>query len=115
MAQKEKEAKANRKPETPKEAIDKLGKLGVITAPGYWEMVVEEGGLQYLDKLFIQAANRITRKGTRCDTADEGIEALRNAGVINTPEYWQKHAHGNVDFLLRALGGAVAAERNHDL
>ena len=95
---------------TASEAIDKLHKLGVLNSPTYWKVTVKGGDVRYLDKLLIKAANRITRYGLRSSTANNGVDALVKAGVIDTPEYWAGLAEivPNIGELLKALGGAAA-------
>lgn len=90
-------------------AIDKLAGLGVINSPDYWKSAVAAGTVQYLDLLFISAAEHITKAGPRCATVQEGVDALVKAGAINSPDYWLQN-YGklqSLDLLLCALGGAV--------
>lgn len=87
-------------------AIDKLFKLGVINSPDYWKKTV--GTVKYLDLLFIKAASKITKAGTRLSSVEAGISQLVKDGVINSPDYWLAHYKDNPNLgtLLRALGGA---------
>ena len=90
-------------------AIDKLAGLGVINSPDYWKNAVAAGTVQYLDLLFISAAEHITKAGPRCATVQAGVDALVKAGAINSPDYWLQN-YGklqSLDLLLCALGGAV--------
>ena len=90
-------------------AIEKLAGLGVINSPDYWKNAVAAGTVQYLDLLFISAAEHITKAGTRCATVQAGVDALVKAGAINSPDYWLQN-YGklqSLDLLLCALGGAV--------
>ena len=90
-------------------AIDKLAGLGVINSPDYWKSAVAAGTVQYLDLLFISAAEHITKAGPRCATVQAGVDALVKAGAINSPDYWLQN-YGklqSLDLLLCALGGAV--------
>ena len=90
-------------------AIEKLAGLGVINSPDYWKNAVAAGTVQYLDLLFISAAEHITKAGPRCATVQAGVDALVKAGAINSPDYWLQN-YGklqSLDLLLCALGGAV--------
>lgn len=90
-------------------AIDKLAGMGVINSPDYWKNAVAAGTVQYLDLLFISAAEHITKAGPRCATVQAGVDALVKAGAINSPDYWLQN-YGklqSLDLLLCALGGAV--------
>lgn len=90
-------------------AIDKLAGLGVINSPDYWKNAVAAGTVQYLDLLFIGAAEYIKKAGTRCATPQAGVDALAKAGVINSPDYWLQN-YGKLQSLgtlLCALGGSV--------
>ena len=90
-------------------AIDKLAGLGVINSPDYWKNAVAAGTVQYLDLLFIGAAEYIKKAGTRCATPEAGVDALAKAGVINSPDYWLQN-YGKLQSLgtlLCALGGSV--------
>ena len=90
-------------------AVAKLAKLGVINSPDYWQRAAASGKVKYLDCLLIQAAEKITKAGTRTDTPEEGVAALVAAGVVNTPDYWLANyrTFPSLDALLCALGGAV--------
>ena len=103
-------SKADKPITTASEAVDKLYKLGVINSPDYWKVTVKDGKVQYLDKLLINAANRIVKCSLRTGTVSKGVEALVKANVITTPEYWLRTAetNSNVGELLKALGGAAA-------
>lgn len=90
-------------------AIDKLAGLGVINSPDYWKNAVAAGTVQYLDLLFIGAAEYIKKAGPRCATPQAGVDALAKAGVINSPDYWLQN-YGKLQSLgalLCALGGSV--------
>ena len=90
-------------------AIEKLAGLGVINSTDYWKNAVAAGTVQYLDLLFISAAEHITKAGPRCATVQAGVDALVKAGAINSPDYWLQN-YGklqSLDLLLCALGGAV--------
>ena len=83
--------------------------MGVINSPDYWKNAVAAGTVQYLDLLFISAAEHITKAGPRCATVQAGVDALVKAGAINSPDYWLQN-YGklqSLDLLLCALGGAV--------
>lgn len=90
-------------------AVDKLARLGVINSPELWKDEAASGEVEYLGKLIENAACVITRAGKRTETAEEGILALVEAGVISTPEYWLKNYKNrpNLGALLCALGGSV--------
>lgn len=90
-------------------AVAKLAKLGVINSQDYWQRAAASGKVKYLDCLLIQAAEKITKAGTRTDTPEEGVAALVAAGVVNTPDYWLANyrTFPSLDALLCALGGAV--------
>lgn len=90
-------------------AIEKLAGLGVINSPDYWKNAVAAGTVQYLDLLFISAAEHITKAGPRCATVQAGVDALVKAGAINSPDYWLQNCGKlqSLDLLLCALGGAV--------
>lgn len=90
-------------------AVAKLAKLGVINSPDYWQQAAASGKVKYLDCLLIQAAEKITKAGTRTATPEEGVAALVAAGVVNTPDYWLANyrTFPSLDALLCALGGAV--------
>lgn len=90
-------------------AIGKLAKLGVINSPDYWQKVVSDGRVKYLDDLLVKAAEKITGPGTRSSTVENAVGALVAAGVINSPDYWleNRNADKNLGALLCALGGAV--------
>ncbi len=94
---------------TPAGACAKLAALGVMNSPDYWTTAAEGGKVQYLGALLIKAAGAITEAGTRTATWEEGLEALVDAGVVNTPEYWKSNANTlpNMGALMCALGGAV--------
>ena len=85
-------------------AIGKLADLGVINSPAYW--MTHYSDVRFVDLLLVKSAAIITKKGTRCATVKDGVEALVAAGIINTPEYWLPQT-GNIGELLKALGGAV--------
>lgn len=90
-------------------AIDKLAGLGVINSPDYWKNAVAAGTVQYLDLLFIGAAEYIKKAGPQCATPQAGVDALAKAGVINSPDYWLQN-YGKLQSLgtlLCALGGSV--------
>lgn len=90
-------------------AIDKLAGLGVINSPNYWKNAVAAGTVQYLDLLFIGAAEYIKKAGPQCATPQAGVDALAKAGVINSPDYWLQN-YGKLQSLgalLCALGGSV--------
>lgn len=93
----------------PVEAIDKLAKLGVLNSPEYWKKAVASGEVRSLDLLLVKAARKISKAGPRSSTPENGIGALVDAGVINTPEYWLAHYrdYPSLGALLCALGGAV--------
>ena len=90
-------------------AVGKLARLGVINSPDYWNTAAASGKVKYLDRLLIQAAEKITKAGTRTTTPEAGVAALVAAGVINTPDYWLANyrTFPSLDTLLCALGGAV--------
>ncbi len=90
-------------------AVAKLAKLGVINSPDYWQRAAASGKVKYLDCLLVQAAEKITKAGTRTATTEEGVAALVAAGVVNTPDYWLANyrTFPSLDALLCALGGAV--------
>lgn len=90
-------------------AVAKLAKLGVINSPDYWNTAAASGKVKYLDRLLIQAAEKITKAGTRTATPEEGVAAMVAAGVVNTPDYWLANysTFPSLDALLCALGGAV--------
>jgi LysM repeat protein len=90
-------------------AVRKLASLGVINSPVYWRQVLATGKVKYLDILLTKAAAKITKAGTRTDTAENGVGALVAAGVIDTPDYWLSNyrATPSLGALLCALGGAV--------
>ena len=90
-------------------AVGKLARLGVINSPDYWNTAATSGKVKYLDRLLIQAAEKITKAGTRTTTPEAGVAALVAAGVINTPDYWLANyrTFPSLDALLCALGGAV--------
>lgn len=90
-------------------AIDKLAGLEVINSPDYWKNAVAAGTVQYLDLLFIGAAEYIKKAGPQCATPQAGVDALAKAGVINSPDYWLQN-YGKLQSLgtlLCALGGSV--------
>ncbi len=90
-------------------AVAKLARLGVINSPDYWNTAAASGKVKYLDRLLIQAAEKINKAGTRTATPEEGVAALVAAGVVNTPDYWLANYRTlpSLDALLCALGGAV--------
>ena len=90
-------------------AVDKLAKLGVINSPDYWKQTVSSGKVKYLDLLFTKAAAKITKAGERSSTVENGVGALVEAGVIDTPNYWldNRNACQSLGVLLCALGGSV--------
>ncbi len=90
-------------------AVGKLAALGVINSPDYWQQAAASGKVKYLDCLLIQAAEKITKAGTRTDTPEAGVAALVAAGVITTPDYWlaNYNTFPSLGALLCALGGAV--------
>lgn len=90
-------------------AIDKLAKIGVINSPDYWKQTVSSGKVKYLDLLFTKAAAKITKAGERSSTVENGVGALVEAGVIDTPNYWldNRNACQSLGALLCALGGSV--------
>ncbi len=71
-------------------AVGKLAALGVINSPDYWQQAAASGKVKYLDCLLVQAAEKITKAGTRTDTPEAGVAALVAAGVITIPDYWLK-------------------------
>ena len=95
--------------DAPMEAIDKLARLGVLDSPDYWKEAVRSGKVRCLDLLLVKAARKIARAGTRSGTPENGIGALVEAGVIDTPDYWLEHYrdYPSLGALLCALGGAV--------
>lgn len=90
-------------------AIDKLAGLGVINSPDYWKNAVAAGTVQYLDLLFIGAAEYIKKAGPQCATPQAGVDALAKAGAINSPDYWLQNygKFHSLGTLLCALGGSV--------
>lgn len=90
-------------------AIDKLAGLGVINSPDYWKNAVAAGTVQYLDLLFIGAAEYIKKAGPQCATPQAGVDALAKAGAINSPDYWLQNygKFQSLGTLLCALGGSV--------
>jgi len=90
-------------------AIDKLAGLGVINSPDYWKQAVAAGKMKYLDILITKAAEKIKKAGTRTATIQEGVTALVNAGVIDSPDYWLQNYGklASLNHLLCALGGSV--------
>lgn len=90
-------------------ATAKLARLGVINSPDYWAEAAASGKVKYLDTLLVKAAEKITKAGTRTDTPENGVGALVDAGVINTPDYWLANyrTFPSLGALLCALGGAV--------
>lgn len=90
-------------------AVGKLARLGVINSPDYWQQAAASGKVKYLDCLLVQAAEKITKAGTRTATPEEGVAALVAAGVVNAPDYWLANyrTFPSLDALLCALGGAV--------
>lgn len=88
-------------------ALDKLEKLGVVSAADYWK--AHAGGLPYLDDLIIKAAAKITRAGNAVPSVSAALTELVEAGVIAAPDYWAKN-YGKVpylDQLIMKLAGAV--------
>ena len=81
----------------------------MINSPDYWTDAAEAGKVKYLDLLLKAAARAITKAGPHAETSEEGVDALADAGVINTPEYWlaNYNTFPSLDLLLQALGGAV--------
>lgn len=95
--------------DTARAAADKLEALGVINSPDYWTDAAEAGKVKYLDLLLKAAARAITKAGPHAETPEEGVDALADAGVINSPDYWRGvyNTFPSLDLLLQALGGAV--------
>lgn len=90
-------------------AIFKLQAAGVIDTPLYWLENYDK--LKYIDELLIKAAEKIGTPRTSSPTKNigEALKRLSDAGVINTPEYWQKN-HTRVKWLtelILKLGGSV--------
>ena len=90
-------------------AAEKLATLGVVHAMTYWSRTAET--VAWLPELLLKAAQKITKAKPRTDSAEDGLQALVAAGVVNTPDYWRNLLkEGKVkglDDLLCALGGAV--------
>lgn len=90
-------------------SIKKLEKAGVLNSPDYWIKLVNDNEIKYLDALFQSAANKIKKAGIRKATVADGVYALVNAKVINSPDYWTVTAaqNNNIGELLKTLGGSV--------
>lgn len=88
------------------DAIDRIGRLGVIDA-AYWRRHYRE--VKYLDLLFLRAAKAIIKKGRTCANLSKALDALTGAGVVNTRSYWEKNYHKEkyLELLLKKLGGSV--------
>ena len=95
--------------ESARAAAEKLATLGVIAAMTYWTRTAET--VPWLPELLMRTAKKATKAGTRTASAEEGIQALVSAGVMNTPDYWRgllkQGEIANLDDLLCALGGAL--------
>lgn len=88
------------------EAVERLSRLGVIDG-SYWDTHYKD--LRFLDLLLIKAAKAVIKKDSMKNTVTEGISALSDAGVIDTPEYWLEN-YRRVKWLpelLAKLGGSV--------
>lgn len=90
-------------------AICRLASIGLIDTPEYW--FTHHYEIPYIDELLIKAAEKIGTPRTSSPTKNigEALKRLADAGVINTPEYWQKN-HTRVKWLtelILKLGGSV--------
>ena len=92
-------------------SLEELARLGVINTPAYWRRLLVCGRIRYLGQLLCSSAAAIRAFAPRAESAEQGLEALVSAGVVNSPDYWTgaMEAQPNVGELIRALGGAVRA------
>lgn len=90
-------------------AIDRLGDLGILSSPNYWQTAVSAEKVKYLDQLLIKANSKIKSKGTKISTVENALARLVAVGVINSPNYWKEHYndYGYLADLIMLLGGAV--------
>lgn len=91
-------------------SAEKLATLGVIHAMTYWARQAET--VKYLDLLLENVAKLANKRNTtRASTVKAGVNALVDAGAMNTPAYWldlvEKNNIPSLGDLLKALGGAV--------
>lgn len=92
-------------------SIDELSRIQVLNTPAYWRQILLFDQVPHLGLLLCKASSVIHTASPRTDTAEEGLEALVQAGIIDSPDYWRKAAqsHPVVGELLKALGGAALA------
>ena len=92
-------------------SLEELDRMQVLDSPEYWRQQLVLKSIPHLGLLLCKASERIRRPGRRCETAEIGLAALTEAGVVNRPEAWlaQSRTIPAVGELLRALGGAVQA------
>ena len=96
------------------DAIQRLTAVGVINTPDYW--VAHYGDVQYLDELLLNLSARIQerREGGGITEIQAALLVLVDAGVINSPDYWQQNikAIAYLDNLViqaaNAIRGAMA-------
>ncbi|WP_087064429.1 phage late control D family protein [Intestinibacillus massiliensis] len=96
------------------DAIQRLTAVGVINTPDYW--VAHYGDVQYLDELLLNLSARIQerREGGGITEVQAALLVLVDAGVINSPDYWQQNikAIAYLDNLViqaaNAIRGAMA-------
>jgi len=80
------------------ENIQRMVSLGVINSPDFWQSA---DGIQWLNELMANAAQpgildpRVSNGiSGREDAFDAALEVMRDAGIVNTPDYWRGIASG---------------------
>lgn len=89
-------------------AAQRMAAVGIINSPEYWEE--HKNDVPNLDTLLLNIATRIktNQGGTSIKTVSAALEVLTEAGIINSPDYWEKK-HGTVAHLDQLLIQAANA------
>lgn len=91
-------------------SVDELSHIQVLNSPDYWRQVLLFDSVPHLGLLLCKAASTLRAGGPRAATTEQGLSNLVQAGIVDSPDYWQSAAqqYPAVGELIKALGGAAA-------